>query len=317
MKASILIPAFNAGNTLQATLESCVGQGARVVEEIIVVDDHSTDDTHGVFEAFQRNHPDFHLLWATNPKKGACSARNHALSLSRGPFIQWLDADDLLGRNKIEAQLNALDGAGRSLATCPFRPFNGDPSTGLISDPRDWQHDAESTGADWIAKDPMCIPACWLGSRNLMLEAGPWDERLQVNQDGEFFCRVIAKSDQVIFDDSIETFYRREGGGVSTFTAEKAESLFRSIQSMERTGLELEDSDQMRQMVSNRYQAFIYTVFPSRRDLLNEAKKKLQALPKPTISNPNAVSPTSRAISRILGWKSLTRLRQLKQHLTA
>ena len=145
MKASILIPAFNAGNTLQATLESCVEQGARVVEEIIVVDDHSTDDTRDVFEAFQRNHPDFNLLWATNPKKGACSARNHALSLSRGPFIQWLDADDLLGRDKIETQLNALDGAGRSLATCPFRPFNGDPSTGLISDPRDWQLKAEWT----------------------------------------------------------------------------------------------------------------------------------------------------------------------------
>ena len=57
MTASILIPAFNAEHTLEATLESCVLQGAEWVEEIIVVDDHSTDGTRAVFEAVANSHP--------------------------------------------------------------------------------------------------------------------------------------------------------------------------------------------------------------------------------------------------------------------
>ena len=136
MKASILIPAFNAADTLSATLLNCIAQGNTVVGEIIVVDDHSTDDTPNVFKAVQRQHPDFSWIWATNPKKGACSARNHALDLSQCDFIQWLDADDLLGPGKIDAQLRALEQSKRSLATCPFRPFKDNPITGRIEDPR-------------------------------------------------------------------------------------------------------------------------------------------------------------------------------------
>ena len=146
-----------------------------------------------------------------------------------------------------------------------------------------------------------------------MLEAGPWDESLQVNQDGEYFCRVVAKSEGVQFHSDLEVFYRREGGGVSRFSSEKADSLFRSIQSMETVALALEDSPRMQQMVSNRYQIFIYTAYPTRPDLIRQATDRLRHLPSPTISNPNAVSPISKAISATLGWKALTQLRKLRQ----
>ena len=317
MKVSILIPAFNAADTLRATLLSCIEQGAAIVDEIIVVDDHSDDDTRQTFEEVQEQHPHFHWVWATSPRKGACSARNHALQLSSGDWIQWLDADDLLGPGKIDAQLRALEESGHGLATCPFRPFKDNPITGRIEDPRDWELPSNIPPADWIAKDPMCIPACWLGSRELMMAAGPWDESLAVNQDGEYFCRVIAACDGVIFQDDIEVHYRREGGGVSAFSETKADSLYRSIQSMEQTALQLETSERMQQMISNRYQAFIYTAYPARPNLIREAELKLRELPRPTISNPNAASQLSRLISQTLGWKTLTRMRLLKQSIQA
>jgi len=317
MKASILIPAHNAARTLQATLESCIVQDRTAVEEVIVVDDHSTDNTEAVFAAFAEQHPDFSWVWATNPRKGACSARNHALELSRGEYIQWLDADDLLGQNKVAAQLNLLAQQDGAIAACPFRPFRGDPASGRIPDARDWNLKTDWNAAEWVAKDSMCIPACWLGSRRIMQDAGPWNESLHVNQDGEYFCRVLARCGRVLFDDSVEVFYRREGGGVSRFTDEKADSLFRSVQSMEKTALQLEASQRMRQMVSNRYQTFIYTAYPTRPDLLRAAEARLRELPPPTISNPNAVSLLSRAISATLGWKALTRLRLMRQSLTS
>ena len=312
MKVSILIPAFNAADTLRATLLSCVKQGVAVVDEIIVVDDHSTDNTHSIFKVVQGQHPHFRWVWATNPKKGACSARNHALELSRGEWIQWLDADDILGPKKLATQLETLRKHPSSIATCPFRPFQGDPNSGRLEDPRNWNLQAKWNPADWIATDPMCIPACWLGSKALMMEVGPWDESLRVNQDGEFFCRVIAQSDALFFEDSIQVFYRREGEGVSRFTPEKADSLWRSIESMEATALGLEDSERMRQMVSNRAQHFIYTVYPHAKDLRGKAKLKVANLPPPTIVNPNAVSSLSRFIQTLFGWKALTIFRIIR-----
>ena len=101
MRASILIPAFNAAKTLEATLESCVQQGEDVVEEIIVVDDHSSDNTTDVFQQVALKHPNFQWRSATNPGNGACSARNHALRISKGTFLQWLDADDILGTETV------------------------------------------------------------------------------------------------------------------------------------------------------------------------------------------------------------------------
>ena len=316
MKASILIPAFNAENTLKATLQSCILQGVDVIEEIIVVDDHSTDRTEALFHEIAEQHPEFNWRLETNPKKGACSARNRALEISTGPFIQWLDADDLLGPGKVATQLARLKAHPQSLVTSPFRPFAGNPGTGGIPDSRNWKFQSHYSAAEWLAKDPMCIPACWLGSREIMFKAGPWDESLRVNQDGEYFCRVIAHADAVLFDDSVEVFYRREGGGVSRFTAEKADSLWKSIESMEATALGLEDSERMRQMVSNRVQQFIYTVYPHAKLLRQKAKLKLVNLPAPTIANPNAVSFLSKLICTFLGWRALSHLRLFKNRIS-
>ena len=69
MKASILIPAFNAAHHLEATLLSCVDQGADVVEEIIVVDDHSNDDSEAVFSRVSEAHTEFTWRWPPIRKK--------------------------------------------------------------------------------------------------------------------------------------------------------------------------------------------------------------------------------------------------------
>ncbi len=69
MKASILIPAFNAENTLKATLQSCIAQGADVIEDIIVVDDHSTDGTQSAFHEIANQHPEFNWRLEASPGK--------------------------------------------------------------------------------------------------------------------------------------------------------------------------------------------------------------------------------------------------------
>ena len=310
---SVLIPCFNAERYIQATLDS-VFSNIRSCDEIILIDDHSKDNTlHKATKLLEDS--GFAFRTTKNPRKGACSARNHALQISQGDFIQWLDADDILGPKKLEVQRNILSGNSNSVVTSPFRPFRKSPATGIIQDPRNWNLGRTHSPEDWISMDPMCIPACWLIPRSCADKAGPWNESLLVNQDGEYFARVIANADQVVFDHTVEVFYRREGGGVSKLTAEKVDSLYRSIESMYATATQLEDSHRMQQMISNRWQQFIYTTYPHSPELLELARKKLGQLPKPTVTNPNAVSTASKTFSAIFGWKSLTLARIFRNKL--
>src|SRR5712664_2592403 len=101
---SILIPAFNAQAWLADTISSAIGQ-TWPRKEIIVVDDGSTDQTLSIARQFASKH----ITVITQANQGAAAARNKALSLSHGDYIQWLDADDLLAPDKVARQMEALN----------------------------------------------------------------------------------------------------------------------------------------------------------------------------------------------------------------
>src|SRR5690349_8578340 len=97
---SILIPAYNAEQWIGETLESALQQ-TWPNTEIIVVDDGSTDGTLQAARQFTARG----VKVSTQPNSGAAAARNKAFELSKGEYIQWLDADDLLSSQKIAAQM--------------------------------------------------------------------------------------------------------------------------------------------------------------------------------------------------------------------
>src|ERR1041384_5813359 len=100
---SILIPAYNAGQWLSDTVRSALGQTWEK-KEIIIVDDGSKDDTLAIAKGFESDVVRVH----TQKNQGAAATRNHAYSLSKGDFIQWLDADDLLSPGKVARQMEVL-----------------------------------------------------------------------------------------------------------------------------------------------------------------------------------------------------------------
>src|SRR5208282_3082860 len=93
---SILIPAYNAQEWIANTLRSAIAQTWEP-KEIIVVDDGSADQTFAIARQFESDA----VRVVTQRNQGAAAARNHAFALSRGEYIQWLDADDLLAPDKI------------------------------------------------------------------------------------------------------------------------------------------------------------------------------------------------------------------------
>src|SRR5262249_57060076 len=97
---SILTPAYNAAEWIADTLESAVAQ-TWPRKEIIVVDDGSRDRTLSIAQRFVSRG----VKVLSKANAGAAAARNTALSISHGDYIQWLDADDLLAPDKVASQI--------------------------------------------------------------------------------------------------------------------------------------------------------------------------------------------------------------------
>src|SRR5262245_28003536 len=87
---SVVIPAYQAASTIERSVASAIGQ-SRPPEQVIVVDDASTDDTSGLVErAFGRRVQVYRL-----PENvGAGAARNFGIGKASGKYVAFLDADD-------------------------------------------------------------------------------------------------------------------------------------------------------------------------------------------------------------------------------
>lgn len=226
---SILIPAFNGERWIGETLESAVRQ-SWTRKEIIVVDDGSSDHTYDVAKRFQCKN----VKLVRQGNRGASVARNAALSVAQGDYIQWLDSDDLLAPDKISRQMEEIDKgcAADTLLSGAFACFRVRPEKGSFVFNALWK---SMNPTEWLAtkfrENAWMNTAVWLVSRSLTERAGKWDERLSLDDDGEYFCRVVAASGYVHFVPGAKVYYRQwHSGSLSRTTSEKAcRSLFLSL----------------------------------------------------------------------------------------
>src|SRR4051794_35884286 len=98
-KISVVIPAFNAADTIDVAIRSALGQTYRPLE-IIVVDDGSTDATASVAARFGR-----YVTLVRQTNQGAGQARNTGANTAAGDWLAFLDADDAWLPQKLEKQV--------------------------------------------------------------------------------------------------------------------------------------------------------------------------------------------------------------------
>lgn len=102
---SVVIPAYNSEQTLEATVASALGQTFTDLE-VVIVDDGSSDATLALAESLT----DPRVRVISQPNAGAAAARNTGWSAARGHYVAFLDADDLWLAHKLERQLEILQG---------------------------------------------------------------------------------------------------------------------------------------------------------------------------------------------------------------
>ena len=94
VKVSVIIPAYNAGESIASAINSVMAQTFDGDVEIIVIDDGSSDDTRAIVSDMTLGNRQIALL-SNERKKGPSGARNTGLLRTDGIYAAFLDADDL------------------------------------------------------------------------------------------------------------------------------------------------------------------------------------------------------------------------------
>lgn len=110
---TIIMPAYNAENTISRAIESVLRQDYSNIE-LIVVNDGSTDNTKSVCDQFS----DARIKVITQDNKGLSGARNTGLSYSKGEYVTFVDSDDWVESNFISQLLYGILKCEASLAIC-------------------------------------------------------------------------------------------------------------------------------------------------------------------------------------------------------
>ena len=268
---SILIPAYNAESWIGDTIRSALAQ-TWPRKEIVVVDDGSTDQTLRVARHFASQT----VSIVTQENRGASAARNRALELCQGDYIQWLDADDLLSPDKVAKQMAAAQECQdtRRLLSSGWGYFMYRPSRAQFLPTSLW---CDLSPVEWLLRkmgqNLHMQTATWLVSRTLTQAAGPWDTRLSLDDDGEYFSRVVLASDAIRFVPDAKVFYRQPGfDRLSSIdrSDKKLESQFLSMQLHVEYLRSSEESDRVRAASLAYLQTWFGWFFEERPDLAQE-----------------------------------------------
>ena len=211
---SVVIAAYNAGRTLQATLESALAQ-THPRREIIFVDDGSSDDTEAVLASYRTRIRVIH-----RPHGGLAAARNAGVAAAGGEYLSLLDADDLWTPDKLAVQLAiarrvptagliACDGIEfaeervlrQHLLVGPLAAALAASRQGLVAGDFHWE---------LIRGNPISCPAQVLIPRRVIEQIGAFGDL--DGQDYDYYLRIAQRLPIVLHRDSMVRWrYRPDG----------------------------------------------------------------------------------------------------------
>jgi glycosyltransferase involved in cell wall biosynthesis len=210
LKVSAVIPTYNRRTQVLGAIASVLQQTVPV-DEIVVVDDGSTDGTaESIVSRYGAG-----VTVVRQENAGVSAARNRGIRAAQGEWIAFLDSDDLWMPTKIERQLEALQKfeseAELCFADCVLMGLSpagnqpdGSPDAspdpavtvfgwtgfaparqmGLLEKPTQWMLEA---------REPFCIQSV-VARRSLLVELGGFDETLLLGEDSDLFFRLSFKT---------------------------------------------------------------------------------------------------------------------------
>ncbi|PNW26877.1 glycosyltransferase family 2 protein [Formosa algae] len=305
-KVSVIIPLYNASEFVKDTLDSVLNQTYENIE-IIIIDDNSSDDSFNKASEFQNDN----VILKRNIDKGACAARNYGFELSSGDYIQFLDADDILSQDKIEKQVEVLDGSQTELAVCNTVHFIEKLEEGncvdqayVYSTPHPEEFFTNLWGGN-ILPMHMIQTSAWLTPRTLIEKVGLWNEGLAKDQDGEFFARIGLQCSGIVYVPEIKNFYRKHNTGENIASKKQRkhiESLLLTTNLKEKYLFDKSKSKEAKKAISTLYKWVAMESWPAFPDLTEQALHDSKRLGGSDFS-PVLGGKVIEILKNVFGWK--------------
>ncbi|MEN3325777.1 MAG: hypothetical protein V7638_584 [Acidobacteriota bacterium] len=203
---SVIVPTYNYGRFIAETLE-CLRAQTYVNWECIIIDDGSTDDTAERVSRFIEQDTRFKFLRQANARQAA--AKNNGLRNSAGPYIQFLDADDLIESQKLEKQVEYLEAHPEvDLVYGSMRYFKTDaPAERLYwawGENKPWMPETSGSGRGVLTalvRQNIMVINSPLMRRRVVDAVGLFDDRLPPAEDWDYWVRCAAAGMRFQFED--------------------------------------------------------------------------------------------------------------------
>ena len=214
-RISVITPVYQGERFLTAALESIRAQ-TRHADEVIVVDDGSTDSSGEISEALAAEWPALRVLSQENA--GSAAARNRGIEVSTGDLVTFLDADDVMVPTRLALQEAHLA---------------ANPATDVVMGREDLIIEDGVEAPAWVRADDDGRPRPYMMSmmvRRVVLDRiGPFDPSFRLSQDLEWMVRARARGVTVDTLDEVLIQRRMHGGNVVYRTQEIRQAMLRTI----------------------------------------------------------------------------------------
>ena len=215
LTVSVVIPCRNESATIARLLEAIAGQD-QLPDEVIVVDDASTDGTAEVVAAWRREKGKLEVRVVRGAGRGVAAAMNVGIRAAQSEIIVRLDGHCRPALDYIERSLDALTIPNAGVVGGAWAIEPGAPGLAAGGIAAVLSHPLGSGGADYRqpprdgAKGPRSVDTVPFGTfrRDLWQRLGGFDESLIRNQDYDFNHRVRLTGLDVILDPAIVSVYK-------------------------------------------------------------------------------------------------------------
>lgn len=210
---SVIVPSYNYGHLIADTINSLLLQSYRDIE-VIVINDGSTDNTDRVVAAIAQK--DKRVSCYTFSNTGLGASRNRGLEKAKGDFIQFLDADDLVEKNKFEEQLklfaqhpeaDVVYGSVRYFTKDPFDP--ADRMLAYWGNGEDLMPKLNGKGRDIAAdalKGTFTHLSAALFRKSIADKVGIFDNEISAVADYHFTLRCTIANAVFLYHDTADTY---------------------------------------------------------------------------------------------------------------
>lgn len=203
-KVSIIIPLYNQKKYITQAIESTLNQTYRNIE-IIVVDDGSTDSPGEIINKFKGKIK----LYVHKQNKGPSLARNTGIKNSTGEYLQFLDGDDYLKKDKIEKQLEFMQKTKADISYCEVERLyeeSGERILGKVGEIKKEDFFAHLYNS-W-QKNPAPTHS-WLLKREVAESVGGFDKNLRAAEDPYFLVKVTFTGKEIKYFPYLGCVYRK------------------------------------------------------------------------------------------------------------